>query len=181
MKAKRFAVIFLFAVVFADGAVAKDLSKYPCNVFSYGACFRLPVGTRVELSIPADFQLYTISRGELPIATIYVGNAPQDIESSSLPKEIKTSAGTIKIYGSQCAEGKVNIVIKRHSHEGSTVHVSSFVPVTSSELRELLSSLRPCTPIKSGGQKCPVNDGWSKAIFKALSIVPEPAKEAGSR
>lgn len=160
-------VLLLLASVEAS---AKDLSKYPCTVFGPDVCFRLPTGTHVDYSVPADFDLYKVSKGDKPVATIYIGNAPQTVEDTQSPRVSKTKFGTIRVYsgGSSSAE-KLNIYIAPKAKDGSTVHISADTdPAIRNELIELLSSVRPCEPIQTGGQKCSPNNAWSQELTKGL-------------
>jgi len=165
---KRLLPPLLLLVVGSVGA--KDLSGYPCTVFSPDACFRLPVGTHVDYSVPADFALYEVSKGVKLVATIYIGNAPQRMEGSVDPSVTELANGTIKIYrnGAVPAE-RLDIYITPKIKDASTVHISADLSAsTRNELIELLSSLRPCKPVKSGGQKCPLNATWSNELTRAL-------------
>jgi len=124
----------------------------------------------MDYSVPADFDLYKVSKDAKPVATIYIGNAPQTVESS-LASVSESMGGTIKIYrdGSAAVE-TLNIYITPKAKDASTVHISADLNAsTHDELMELLSSLRPCKPIKSGGQKCPLNAAWSKELTKVLT------------
>lgn len=173
MKIIHLALLLIAALFMSGVAQGKDLSKYPCNVFSYDICFRLPVGTQVSLSIPLDFQVYVVSKGKTVIATIYVGNAPRITQNKTWSKEAITTRGTIKVYNGDTPDAGVEVLIQQHSKEASIVHISSPIPRTNDVLHELLSSFRPCTPIKAGGQKCPVYAGWNEVIEQALSAKPE--------
>lgn len=169
---------FVLFIVFSD-AVAKDLSRYPCTVYGAEFCFRLPVGTRLEYSVPADFDLYKVVKGSDTIATIYIGSAPQSVESSVLPRISRASKGTIKIYDEPVRSiGRLDIYIVPDAKSASTIHISADSEHESgSELMELLSSFRPCTPIRSGGQKCPINTVWSKQLVRELNgTVDSPVK-----
>lgn len=164
-------ILLLLLLPLAGFASAKDLSKYPCTVFSADVCFRLPASTHVDYSVPADFDLYKVSKDAKPVVTIYVGNAPQMMESSVAPSVSKSMSGTIKVYRDEVAPvERLNIYITPKAKDASTVHISADLDSsTHNELMELLSSLRPCTPIKSGGQKCPLNAAWSRELNKALT------------
>lgn len=163
--------ILLFLLLSLSGfAVAKDLSMYPCTVFSADACFRLPTGTHVDYSIPADFDLYKVSKDTEPVATIYIGNAPQKVKGSA-PSSVSESTGrVITVYRNEAAPIEtLDIYITPKTKGVSTVHISAGLNAsTRNELIELLSSLRPCKPIKSGGQKCPLNADWGKELTKAI-------------
>ena len=166
--ASRFLLFLLLSMSWA--ASAKDLSKYPCTVFSAEVCFRLPAGTHVDYSVPADFDLYKISNAAKPIATIYIGNAPQAVEASAPPRVSKSKYGTIRVYseGTLSAD-KLDIYITPNATDASTFHISADLEAASrQELVELLSSIRPCVAIKSGGQKCPLNNAWGQELTKGL-------------
>jgi hypothetical protein len=163
--------LFLLVLAVAVTAVANcvraaDLSQYPCNVFNQDACFRLPAGTHVDYSIPADFHFFVVSKGSIPIATIYFGDAPQQPESGASRVEKKTSQGTLVVIKNKGAEeDSVDIYIFPRQSSRSAIHVSANLAMTTeAELRELLSSLRPCFAIKSGGQRCPKSNVWSKEL-----------------
>ncbi|MFD1297736.1 hypothetical protein ACFQ4Q_13975 [Lysobacter gummosus] len=150
---------------------ARDLSEYPCTVFSYDVCFRLPTGTHANYSVPADFDVYTLSKGGASFATIYIGDAAQPSTSADAPVVKKTKYGTISIHAgdSSSSKGMVDIYIVPNAKDASTVHISADSAAADDEvLRELLSSFRPCVPIKAGGQKCPVNDVWSRELVQAI-------------
>ena len=165
-------LLSLLAISLAAKLSARDLSKYPCTVFNSDACFRLPTGTHVGYSVPIDFHLYVVMKGSSRVATIYIGNAPQKIKNSSDVAERITLYGTIKILKEKSElDEMVDIYIIPISDARSTIHVSAnVVPEIKEELHEVLSSLRPCAVIKSGGQKCPKNDVWSKELTEALSL-----------
>lgn len=164
--------LLLLLLMPAGTVSAKDLARYPCTVFSADACFRLPVGTHVDYSVPADFDLYEVSKGDKPVATIYIGNAPQKVKSSVAPIINESTAATIKIYRSGAVPAEVlDIYIEPKTKDASTVHISAELnSSTGSELLELLSSLRPCKPIKAGGQRCPLSTAWSKELTKVLML-----------
>ena len=162
-----FASLLLFI---STGISAKDLSKYPCTVFAPDVCFRIPTGVHVDYSVPADFDLYKLSSGSKTFATIYIGDAPQ-IERAAAPKRLSTSRqGSVSVYAQATPAGQaLEIYIVPKMKHASTVHISAELTLdTRSELTELLSSIRPCTPIRSGGQRCGVNDVWSKELIRNL-------------
>lgn len=152
-------------------ASAKDLSKYPCTVFSSDVCFRLPTGTHLDYSVPADFDLYKVSKDAKPVATVYIGNAPQTVDSSASPRVSNSAYGTVKVYSDRSTSGKkLDIYITPKAKDASTVHISADLdPSIRNELIDLLSSFRPCKAVKSGGQKCPLNDTWGRELAKELS------------
>lgn len=162
-----------------SGVVAKDLSKYPCTVYGAAVCFRLPVGTRLEYSVPADFDLYSVAKGSDTIAKIYIGSAPQVVESSAPPRVSRSGKGTIKIYGEPVrSTGRLDIYIVPKARNASIIHVSAAPGHGSSnELKELLSSFRPCKPIRSGGQKCPIDTVWSKELVRELQGAEDSASQ----
>jgi hypothetical protein len=124
----------------------------------------------VDYSVPADFDIYKVSKDAKPVATIYIGNAPQTVESS-VASVSESMAGTIKVYrdGSAPVE-TLNIYITPKAKDASIVHISADLNAsTHNELMELLSSLRLCKPIKSGGQKCQLNAAWSRELTKLLT------------
>lgn len=145
---------------------AKDLSNYPCTVFSADVCFRLPAGTHVDYSVPADFDLYRVSKNAQPIATIYIGNSPQMVETSVVPSVSETTSGTIKIYRDVATPAEtLDVYITPKGADAPTIHISADLkPSTYNEFIELLSSFRPCKPIRSGGQQCPLNAAWSREL-----------------
>ena len=173
-SAKRLLPLLLLSLI--TTVDAKDLSKYPCTVFGVDVCFRLPAGTHVDYSTPADFDLYKVSKDTKPFATIYIGNAPQIVESSVAPGIIESTSGTIKVYRDGAAPVEtLNIYITRKEKDAVTVHISADLnSSTRNELVELLSSLRPCKAIRSGGQKCPLNAAWSREL--TAELIPRAAR-----
>lgn len=165
------AILLLFAFVTPDMSYAKDLSEYPCTVFNAEACFRLPAGTRLDYSIPADFEIYRVSNEYSPVAVIYVGDAPKAMGDAVPVVTSDTKHGVIRIYrGGAGAQARVNIYITAKDKRSSTIHIAADITSESrSDLVDLLSSLRPCRHIKSGGQHCPVDRVWSQEIIRAVS------------
>lgn len=150
---------------------ANDLSKYPCTVFSSNICFRLPAGTQVAYSIPVDFHLFVISNNSEPVATVYVGNAPQKEMSGELILRSKSKSGVLEAFSNKSSEvKKLDIYITPSARDASVIHIhAEDRSSTHDELQELLSSFRPCTPIRSGGQKCPISDIWSQELAQILA------------
>ena len=169
-KLLRPLILLFFSL--AGVASARDMSQYPCTVFSADACFRLPTGTHADYSAPADFDFYTVSKDAETVATIYIGNAPQAAEDLASPSVSQSTDGTIKIYRDEAKPiRKLDIYIALKTADAPTIHISANLnSSTRTELMELLSSLRPCRPIKSGGQKCRINSVWSKDLTKALAL-----------
>lgn len=167
-------LLLLLLLPLAAIVSARDLSEYPCTVFSVDVCFRLPVGTHVDYSIPSDFGLYRVLKDTKPVAAIYVGNAPQITDGPTAPSVSESTNWTIKVYRDVVAPVEtLDIYITPKTKDVSIVHISAELnSSTHNELRELLSSLRPCKPIKSGGQKCPIDSAWSKELTK----IPIPSK-----
>lgn len=171
MKYPRTSGIFASLLLLASSGVsAKDLSKYPCTVFAPNVCFRLPTDTQVNYSAPADFDLYRVSKGPKAFANIYIGGAPRP-ERVAVPKRVVSSKrGSITLYLKSTPTGeRLEIYIAQKAKHAATVHISAdLTPDTRAELIELLSSFRPCTPIRSGGQRCELNDVWSKELIRDL-------------
>jgi len=172
LNAKKLLRSLILLFPLAGVANARDMSQYPCTVFSADACFRLPTGTHADYSAPADFDFYTVSKDTETVATIYIGNAPQAAEGLASRSFSQSTDGTIKIYRDEAAPiTKLDIYIALKTTDAPTIHISADLnSSTRTELMELLSSLRPCRPIKSGGQKCRINSVWSKDLTKALTL-----------
>jgi hypothetical protein len=109
-------------------------------------------------------------KGSSRVATIYIGDAPQGIKEGGGVVERKTSYGTIRIFSERSELGEmIDIYIVPLSDARSAIHVSTNVsPEIKDELHGLLSSLRPCSVIRSGGQRCPKSDVWSKELTGVL-------------
>jgi hypothetical protein len=162
-----FAAVLLLA---SSGISAKDLSKYPCMVFAPNVCFRLPTGTQVNYSVPADFDLYSVSKGSKGFANIYVGDAPNSDRATARKRLVNSKQGSISIHVKATPTGeRLEIYIVSKARYAAAVHISADLKLdTRAELIELLSSFRPCTPISSGGQRCKLNDVWSKELIRDL-------------
>lgn len=167
--AMRFSTI-IFLLMSSDISDAKDLSSYPCTVFGANACFRLPAGTHVNYSSPADFDIYDVLKDRQSVATIYIGNAPQREDTSTDAEVIELSSGTIEVHRNKALPAAtIDIYIVPATKNASTVHISAeLTPSTRIELLELLSSFRPCKAIRSGGQRCPSNPAWSNELTNAV-------------
>ena len=65
----------------------------------------------------------------------------------------KLKSATIRIYRDATAVAEaLEIYIEPRTRDASTIHISAALDSsTRSELMELLSSIRPCKPIRSGG------------------------------
>ncbi|MGO4782017.1 hypothetical protein AB4084_41665, partial [Lysobacter sp. 2RAB21] len=76
-------------------------------------CFRLPAGAHADYSIPADFDVYRISKGSATFAIIYIGDAAQPPTSANVAVVKKTKYGTISIHtaDSSSSNGAVDIYI----------------------------------------------------------------------
>lgn len=163
--------LLLLLMLLSPGiANAKDLSTYPCTVFGAEVCFRLPGGTHVDYSVPLDFDFYEVLKDANSIATIYVGNAPHSMDGSVVPRISTSAYGTVRVYRHESGGNeKLDAYITPKVEGASTIHISAKLQTqTRTELMELLSSFRPCKSIKSGGQKCPLNNAWGRELIKGL-------------
>ncbi|WP_223620519.1 hypothetical protein [Lysobacter sp. ESA13C] len=161
-------ILFLLIVLFMSPALqahAADLSKYPCTVFNADVCFRLPRGMSLDYSIPSDFHLYTVRKGGLAVATVYVGGAPQRIESDELLIKRKVPGWVLKMGAAKDGEVSETYILPKARSKSAT-HISLEAEVSDrAKVAELLSSFRPCYPVKSGGQRCPKDGVWSRELI----------------
>lgn len=150
---------------------SKDLSKYPCDVFTTEFCFRLPVEASVEYSVPADFGLYKVSKGSSLLATIYVGDAPKRMDGEK-PEYISTSKhGVVTMYkAAGSGSGHSEIYFVPRARGAATVHISATTePSLRDEVFSLLSGFRSCTGVRPSGQKCSLQGGWGIELARALN------------
>ena len=166
----REAVSFMFMLMFVTAVGAKDLSAYPCTVFSGEMCFRLPAGTALNYSVPSDFDLYRVSKDQSTVAVLYIGYSPRSPKAGAAIQSTRAEKNGVMIYrGEEAGVESFDIYITPDAKDAATIHISAAVdPSSKKELSELLSSLRPCRPIKAGGQRCPQNTVWSSEFANLL-------------
>lgn len=146
-------------------AHARDYSTYPCNVFSSRFCFRTTSEVGVEMSVPADYTIYKLIHRKEAFATFYVGNHPEEVAggelkkfksgslSASFSKKTQSGGGEMVwgfdflFYGMDDMPFAHLKISSNHAHKKA--------------LFSLVSSIRPCAPLKQGGQICEVNKEWS--------------------
>ena len=165
--------LLALACVLPSEVLARDLSKYPCSVFSHVVCFRLPTGVEVKYSVPADFDIYYFFKGSQTFASIYIGRAPQPAASEPV-RVVKTREGSLSIHR-QLRDGieLMEFYIVPSARRADTIHISaSAAPATLLELVELLSSVRPCKSLRAGGQRCVKTDVWSSELVGSLDVIP---------
>lgn len=141
----------------------RDLSIYPCTVFAPHICFRLPSANEVSYSVPADVHSFELKRGVTVLAKAFVNEARQS-SSGSYRREVKLSGWDVAGKISE-ADG-AGIIIMRPSRQGEPVVEIRIEPSEGldPDVSEFLSSFRPCSPIKSGGQKCPSDPAFGHSI-----------------
>ncbi|MFK3650521.1 hypothetical protein ACI2IY_19095 [Lysobacter enzymogenes] len=154
----------------AASASAMDLSGYPCTVFNAYACFRLPNGTSLRYDVPSDFEVYEVRKDTRLIASLYFGTAPMRLPAGQSVAEKNVEGSVLRVARRRATDGeRLEVFIHMRAAAGSVIHISA--PIGSNEtpeLEELFSGLRPCRPIKSGGQRCPASGAWSKELLALL-------------
>ncbi|MCJ0826487.1 hypothetical protein MQC88_11085 [Luteimonas sp. 50] len=154
---------FMFFTLTSARANERDLTAYPCTVFAPHVCFRLPSATEVLYSVPADVHSFEIRRGERLLATAFVNESRETSLGSYLMK--------IKVSGWDVA-GKINesdgarVIVMLPSRQREPVVEVRIEPSEGldPDVSGFLSSFRPCSPIKSGGQKCPMDPAFGRSI-----------------
>ena len=167
----KFTLIVALVVVvtssFKTQADGRDLSTYPCNVFNPAVCFRLPAMTRLDYSVPSDFDLYRVLKGDVEIAVIYVGSAPKKVDDGKESRAIDLKGASATIYKG-ADDRSIDILISVDGAD-STVHIMAQEdPSLRDELVSLLSGIRGCRYINGGGQKCVSGRGWGAELVKAI-------------
>ena len=148
-------------------AAEENLSHYPCNVFNPAACFRLPANTHLDYSVPADFDLYRVLKGDAEVAVIYVGSAPRRPEGSLEPRIIHMKGARAEVYDALDGS-RVEILISVRGADSKVHIISEIDPVVQREFVALLTGLRGCRYIRAGGQKCAAGQGWGELLVKAV-------------
>jgi hypothetical protein len=161
-------IAWLFSM--AGIAQAKDMSGYPCDVFAGPACFRLPTGTALEYSVPADYGLYRVIRESNEVATIYVGFAPEQPANGVTPAWVRSRDASIRVFRQSAGlTDHIDIYISRRKSGDIALHLSAeMTAATREDVFSLVSSLRTCKPIKSGGQRCNRNAEVGRKLMQAL-------------
>lgn len=141
-------------------------SKYVyCNVYLDYACFGISSGDTLDMKIPTDFVLYSISLGAEVKVQIYSGNNPQD---DGLESPLSKHCATADPMG-QCLyikRGEIFDLLYRASAYASFIHVhlTGVKASNANVIKDFLSNFRDCKPIDQSIQ-C-TND----RIFKNVKL-----------
>jgi len=136
-----------------------------CNVYLDYACFGIASGDSVEMSIPADFTLYSVTLGADVKATIYDGNNPQDEAFKSPQSKSCAAAGST----GKCVYVKSNTtfdLLYQANAKASFIHLhlKGFKPSNMDDVNDFLANFRSCKPVNQNVQ-C-TND----RIFKNIKL-----------
>lgn len=150
----------------AWGAEQK-LWRYPCDVITSSACFRLPVGMTVEYEVPADFGIYTVKESGVNLVTIYSGTAPeQKYAFGSRSFSMRSARHALSAFLSK-VEGRdrVDVFIVPNDRNEPTMHVYALLSQGNRvSVARVLSSLRPCYSRSREEFRCPSESAWGQQL-----------------
>lgn len=125
--------------------VSPHKSKYIyCNVYLDYACFGIAAGDQLQMSLSADFTIYSISIGRVATGAIYYGRNPQWRGASNIKDCSKEQSGATCIYRDD--SGIVDILYA--ARQGAPfIHIHLIGVATSGDIvSDFLANFRRCEP-----------------------------------
>jgi hypothetical protein len=129
--------------------VSTHQSRYVyCNVYLDYACFGITSGDALDMKIPADFVLYSISLGTEAKVQIYSGNNPQD---DGLNSPLSKHCATTDPMG-QCLyikRGGIFDLLYQANAKASFIHIhlTGIKASNADDIKDFLSNFRDCKPV----------------------------------
>ncbi len=132
---------------------AADAPSHPnryvyCNVYLDYACFGIATGDTLNMKIPADFVLYSLSLGAEVKAEIYSGHNPQDeVFNTPQVKHCKATDPTGK-----CVYVKLNdtfdLLYQANANASFVhLHLTGVKASDADDIKDFLGNFRSCKPV----------------------------------
>lgn len=148
----------------ADGPAHQSRYIY-CNVYLDRTCFGIAGGDSMNMNLPADFTLYSVTLATGPKALIYWGYNPQDdVFNSPERKEFKTkdNSGKCRYIRSKDAFDLLYAADAKSPYVH--IHLTDLSPSNAVDIQDFLGNFRAC---KTADQSVICSD---ERIFKG--VVP---------
>lgn len=166
-----FALVVL--AMFCGGTTSSRAAEVPshqnryiyCNVYLDDACFGIASGDTLNMKIPADFVLYTISLGTEAKVEIYSGNNPQDdVFNSPQVKHCTLTDSTGKCLYVKSADA-FDLLYQANANASFVhIHLTGVKASNADDINDFLGNFRSCKPVDQSIQ-C-TND----RIFKGVTL-----------
>ncbi|WP_312318363.1 hypothetical protein [Stenotrophomonas sp.] len=164
------------------GAFAQDsdLSRYSCDHFLLGACLRVPNGMSTTYSMPADYGLHVVTRGDRSVLTLYEGDAPQRPHADASSTLSLTTSG-YRLFGFLTNdEGGVryDVYVDTDRTGVMSVHLRGVVAdeAQRKDLAAALGGFRMCTFKRSSRDQiltCPRRAVWGQQLAQWVQTTPD--------
>lgn len=119
-----------------------------CNVYLDYACFGIASGDVLDMKIPADFVLYSISVGTEVKVKIYSGNNPQDDTfNSPLVKHCKPADSVEKCLYVKL-NGAFDLLYQANPNASFIhLHLTGVKASNTDDINDFLANFRSCKPV----------------------------------
>lgn len=143
--------------------------KYPCDLYFFNSCSRLPTGISAHYFVPSDFGIHVLRKGEdgHEVLRVYAGEHP---DSSRRPKiaSFPEGAQIVDVHADMVRDDlNIDIYIRSSKGQGSTHILGTITQDTSIQVREFIGALRTCTSRKNN-LSCPSSPQLGAKILNAI-------------
>lgn len=148
--------------------------KYPCDLYFFNSCSRLPTGVSAHYFVPSDFGIHVLRKGENgdEVLRVYAGDRPN---SSGRPKIASFSEGSqsVDVHADMVKdELSIDVYIRSSKGQGSTHILGTITQDTSPQFREFIGALRTCTSRKNN-LSCPQSPQLGAKILSAIDQLKD--------
>jgi hypothetical protein len=124
-----------------------DVTRYPCDLYSYAFCVRKPYGVAVTHRDGPDFTIYQFMRDDAVLFSLYLGRARQDVGDALKRVETFKSAGVaVEVFTDQQPAASRKVEVRVAYRDGTSVHAFGARDQAGREaLAETMSTFRSCS------------------------------------